>query len=597
MADRDATFDVNANDKSGPAVRSAADGFERLGDKADKAKRRIDGLGDETGELAVQMARARLAVIALGKEFDATGDKDVWKNLLGEQRKLSSLRRVSKSLELELLNGVKAVGSSPQLGAIGAAVGATMSIPIVAALTGALAAGVGSSVAGLGLLGAYLGNPEAVKSVATSTVADLKRQLVAATEDFRAPLLAVLGDVPAMVKGWGLDKAFRDAVPFVEIMADGVDGFGRGVSRGVSALTSKAQPAIEAAAAGMEELGDATGDAMEAMAEGAEGGAEALRDVLFATAALVRLTGELAGLGAKAYGWIDENPFSALLATGGLAAPIVLLSLFSDKTDQVSGRMRALVPELNAAAGAMHNTAEAAKTAAEGFNRAFGEMMNLDQASLAVKAGFTDLHKELTTGTRTLNQNTAAGQENAKGVLDQIKLIQQRYEAEIAAGSGTAEAEAKAQAAYAASIAQLRGMLTQLGYNKSEIDNLINLYEQLAKPWSATFTTVWRDVGTPRPYGYGDAKTGHSRTGAGDFMAEGGWAPAAFAASSRAGAVAFARADTAATSASRVGGPQELSATVENVVNLDGRPFREYTDRQIRLNDDRRRWRSSVGSR
>jgi hypothetical protein len=45
MADRDAEFNLTANDRTGPAVESAADGFEHLGREADKATRKIDDLG------------------------------------------------------------------------------------------------------------------------------------------------------------------------------------------------------------------------------------------------------------------------------------------------------------------------------------------------------------------------------------------------------------------------------------------------------------------------------------------------------------------------------------------------------------------------
>lgn len=592
MAERDAVFEVTAKDNTSPALSSAARGMDNLGDEADTASRKVKGLEKQAGELARQMLAAKVAMASLAAEFDRTGDMDIYKKFRVERTKMTQLTGISKAITAEMDAGFQGAMSLPSLGYVGAGIGATMAIPMMAAITGAMAAGVGGGVAGLGLMGAYLGNPEAVKSVATSTVQDLKRQLIAATGEFRQPLLATLADVPRMVQSWGLDKALKNAVPYVNILYTGFDKMGAGVSRGVTALTSRAQPAVEALAGGMAELGDAAGDAMDAMSEGAEGGAEAMRDVIFLTADLVRGLGEVAGAAGKAYAWVDENPWTALQATSGLALPLVLLTQFSDKTDNVTGAARRLAPAVDAASGSMRGLADVAQTAADGFDRAFNEMMGLDTATLAVKEGWLSLREELTTGTRTLDQNTAAGQENAKAVLDQIGLIDARMKKEIEAGNATPEAEAAARAAYAATVGQLRGMLIQLGYNAAEVDRLIGKYEELAKPRTLNFTTVFRQVGTA-PSGQGDQKSGHSRNSVTDFGSLGDWRPAAFAASGA--GQRFEGPGLPSQLTFTTGGPRDVSVAVENTLFLDGAPVRAIAQRTTAEAFDERSYRAWAG--
>jgi hypothetical protein len=48
---------------------------------------------------------------------------------------------------------------------------------------------------------------------------------------------------------------------------------------------------------------------------------------------------------------------------------------------------------------------------------------------------------------------------------------------------------------------------------------------------------------------------------------------------------------------SRTGGPAPLSATVNNTIMLDGRPFRAYTDRVLLESERRAAWRARVGTR
>ena len=249
-------------------------------------------------------------------------------------------------------------------------------------------------------------------------------------------------------------------------------------------------------------------------------------------------------------------------------------------------------PKYSKLATSLGNTAAQAEAMRTAFDRAFTEAMNLDQANIAVKAGMVALREAVKAHGASLDDDTAAGVSNQKAIRDQITLLQQRMEAEVAAGNGTTTAYNQARTAYLAQLEQLRASYVALGFNKAKVDELINAYEALAKPRSTTFTTTFLTVGQYRPPGYGDARSGHSRTGAEDFASLANWAPARFAESQR-----MALAAAGGGSTSRTGGPAPV--TVEQTLNvlLDGAPFRAMVDRAVTGEARRQAWRVKVGRR
>lgn len=90
---------------------------------------------------------------------------------------------------------------------------------------------------------------------------------------------------------------------------------------------------------------------------------------------------------------------------------------------------------------------------------------------------------------------------------------------------------------------------------------------------------------------------GNTRPITGAFSGVGSWRPGLFAEQFAAGTRAGAGANFAAAGAggSRTGGPSEVNVT--SVINLDGRPFREFTAKAIDESERRNAWRGAVGKR
>ncbi len=143
-------------------------------------------------------------------------------------------------------------------------------------------------------------------------------------------------------------------------------------------------------------------------------------------------------------------------------------------TDAATGTQKA-VGATNDMADAAEEAKKKAEELADAYDRIFGATMGADRASIAYKDGLKELQKELETGKHTLDTNTQAGRDNVSAVLDQVDKINDLRQANIDNGMAVEEANGK----YSNQIESLRATLKQLGYNKAEVDALINRYKAI----------------------------------------------------------------------------------------------------------------------
>lgn len=117
-------------------------------------------------------------------------------------------------------------------------------------------------------------------------------------------------------------------------------------------------------------------------------------------------------------------------------------------------------------------TAEEVEELKNAFDRLFGIQMDLDRAIIAYKDGLAELREELTTGKRTLDDNTQAGRDNASALLDQVDKVKALRDANIDNGMSMADADAQ----YQRQIAQLVALGIKLGYDEQQVRDLIGAY-------------------------------------------------------------------------------------------------------------------------
>lgn len=616
MPDRDVEFEIGATDRSGPATKSAADGFEKMGRSADRAADKIDEVGDQAGQTARKLLEARAAAAALAREFDKTGNSKILKDFEKINREAAKLGRVNKQLsfkpEIKDADGFlgKVAGFAKEAGLIsskaaiqgfgdlfsalpteikggiiaGGVAGAAILGPLmVGMLEGTVLAGVGAGVIGLTAL--IASQNEKVKQQYGILGDYVMTKLKTAAEPMTTRLLDA---VPQ------LTKAFDREMPIISrIMAQAATDFGPILSGTINAIHA-ILPSLERAAksGGMVLAGifsklpmftAAVGGLLDAFSDGAGGASASLQALLVTLTATVRVMEFMARTTVPALDALGAG----LEFIGASDAPHQLTTLATE-SERAAHAAQIAGQSYEDLAQSLGNTANMARQVQSNFDALFATTMNVDQANLALKQGVLDLTESVKQNGTTLDQNTQKGVNNVGMIQQQIQNLDKKRQADIAAGNGTVEATNQANAAYASNVASLRALLINLGFAASAVDALIGKYAAIPKQISTTITTVFRTIGSP---GQSDQATGHSRAGGGsDLSGLSSWAPAAFAAAERG---AFAA----------MGGrapyqpPMQITSTHQFEVLLDGAPFRSVAVRSARAADERQAWRNYVGPR
>jgi hypothetical protein len=478
-----------------PDATRAATALKLLGSDADGAGKKLANLGDKYTSLSILDARiktTRAEVRKLADEFVRTGDVDVFRKLGDSQGLLTALTSTRKAVAKSIEGGVSDAASSPQLRQVGMALGAALAVPLMAALGGALAAGAGAGVAGLGIAAAVLGDPEKFGFAWNQVLRQLKSDFIDAGKPFAGETYGLLARIGPMVAGWHLGEIFRDAVKYVEPLSRGAEDFATNMVRGVGELVKKGEPAVTALSHAMSRLGEAGRHAMEDIAEGADGGAMALHDASNAVALIVEGFGKAVQGAENLYGWIREHPFSAAVATGGLSIPISIWTAFDDQIGVLSTTEYGLQKAAEAAGHAFNQqgddltlltqkmnmaTLTTDTLAASMVNKLFSATMALDQATLGYAQSLTLVSESITKKDHSIDISTAKGQENREVVLSAVTANMQLYQSNVAAGMSAQDATA----AYEANTAKLEKQLRQAGLTAAEIEGLTGKYRGIPR--------------------------------------------------------------------------------------------------------------------
>jgi len=491
-------------DKIPPDAAKAAAAMKLLGGEADAAGQKIGDIGTKSMKLSILDARlreSRAEVRKLADEFQKTGDVDVFKKLGDAQGRLAALTKVRKSvadsIEFGVEDGLKSASGSPSIMAVGGAIGAGLAIPLVAAVGGALAGATGFGVAGIGIVGAILGDPQRFQSAWSRTLNDLQAEFVNATRPLTDDTLHALSTIGPMVRSWHLSELFDQAQKYVEPLVGGLEGFTTGIIHGVEALVDKGEPAVNALADSMERLGTATGYAMSEIADGADGGAAALNDLTKGISYVIVGFGGIVEGAEKAYSFIQDHPIVSAIASGGMTIPVSLLGEADDRTKHLQQTQLGLRQAAEAAGHAFNQqgedltllqakmnatTVSSDKLAASMTGKIFTALMDIDQATLSVaesqlhvRETFEENAKTLKKHADALDINTKQGQSNRESVLASVTANMQLYQAQVAAGMSAEDAAAS----YDANTASLEKQLRQAGLTQQEIDGLIGKYRSI----------------------------------------------------------------------------------------------------------------------
>jgi hypothetical protein len=568
MADRTVEVDIVANDKTARGTDSAARNFDGLDRKVKRSSTDRNRSLEKDAKKSISIFEGLFG--GLVKEGQKAG-------ILASGASIEGFSSAFKAMPPEVKIGIAA----------SLAAGAVLAAPaIVATVEAAVLAGVGAGGLAAGIV--LAAKDPAVQAAYTNLGQRVEKRLEDSAKPFRSELIAtagIFGDSFDRVAP-RIDRIFTSLSSTIKPLASGLAKGIEAAFPGIEKAVNASLPLLRELAHELPHIGQLVGDMFSAIAAGGPGAALAFRFILANVEGLILgITWLIQELGGAANGvaFLDQKAHE-LVATLTGNAP----QAYAVKLNQASAAATAAGFTFNGMTVATYNTAEAANAANAAFSALFGQLMSVDQANLAVATGMANLRNTIKGNSKTLDENTASGRANVGAILGQIQALDQKRQADIAAGNGTKAATDKANAAYASQVASLRSVLIAMGLTASEVDKLIGKYNAIPRTITTTITTVYRQDGTPA--------TGHSRyPGSTGFDSLDGWRPAQFSSGSG-GAGQFAMAG-AGGGGGRTVKPYEVSSNVDVSVSLDGEPFRKMAKKVTAEESDLRDWRARVGPR
>ncbi|MGE5830150.1 MAG: hypothetical protein ACM30G_17580, partial [Micromonosporaceae bacterium] len=259
--------------RSGHALLDTANDLDRAADGADRFGDSTKALERDMHSLESQISRTHLRIKDLSAQFTRTGDRTLFGDLRREKAFLAQLERVRKEISGPA-GGGNLFAVIPRIGGvpgplIGAGVAATAALApflggvVASAVLGTV--GTGGVIGGIALASQDTRVRAAWKDLGTNVFAELGD----ASGPFVKPLLNV-------AKSWGAEwkaeagpirKIFTDLATTVEPLGEGVSGFVRALTPGLSTAVKASLPLATQFSHEFERFGGATGRFLEEMAD------------------------------------------------------------------------------------------------------------------------------------------------------------------------------------------------------------------------------------------------------------------------------------------------------------------------------------------
>lgn len=474
------------------AAALATDDYRRAADRASAEAREQARAYDKVADNAREAARAVAtlgAVSALGPNGKGGGKAGRFGGALADISGgflKGGIGGGTAALEGTL--GTPVVG--PALLALIAAAAVPAATFVGGAAGGGVLAGIGAGGAGLGLAGAWMGDPEKYGVKWAATIDRIQKRWIDSSRAFGNELDSVLKIADTTLRNLPVEKVLALSQSLVTPLAEGA---GRGLNNfanGFADALEHVQPIIDRVGPELADLGTDFGDALRAISLGSEGGADALGDLINVIGYAVKATGVLVLGFEKAYEAIRN--FVVGVHTVLISSPIfgpVILGLESiltriASTATVTGRVLDGAGRSGGSLGEswldMAEAGAEATVATIALNDALTKtrdtQLGMANANIAVAQGWLDLKEELEDGKRTLNVSTQAGIDNQKTIIDQAQALERQRQETIKLGQETPEAIAAANAAYEAGIQKIRDMAKAANFTDAEVDELLRSY-------------------------------------------------------------------------------------------------------------------------
>lgn len=521
--DNEVEIKVTGTNTSGPALKGAKDDTDKLGTAAEKTSAKLKLEAEQASVLERKLLELKATARTLGEEFKRTGNTDVLKSFnktTGEASALDKFAKDFKKLGTDTAkvaedvgkdiadgvgNGAKAAAGevsrlSVSLDALPGA-GQVKAIAIALAAIPAVAAGAGAAMAAIGLGGIAAGIVGAVKqapAISRAFNAELDKVEAAwerGSANFIGPTLNAVHMLGVALNSIPIEHTLSELSQYTDGIAAGVTSAIASIGTGVTNLIHDAAPVLKTLGPDIAQLGTAVGNALNSIGSGAKGDSEALSQIIHVAGVAIETIGTVIGWFGKAYDALDHfshgvtDVFDKIANFMPWLKPLASwFDMWDDRKPAAFGAaMRDVTRNLIDTGDSASVAANDLKALNDAMDGAINRALSLEDANVAVAAGFDGLAKAVDGHKRSLDINSDAGRTNIGVVEDMIRKLEQQRQTAIETGDGSQAATDKANAAFARQVAQLEQNLVKLGFNKAAVDALI---QSLNAVPSNLYTTI-----------------------------------------------------------------------------------------------------------
>lgn len=383
---------------------------------------------------------------------------------------------VASALAGALDDGISALPTEVKAAIVGGILAVS---PLIAgALAGAISAGVGVGLVGIGvLLGAQF---EEVQERAVDFGREIRNALVESARDFIPAIFSAFDQVETRIRRLRpvLDQIFNVSSNFLEpLVQGGLDAL-ESIIDAIGNQLNNLKPFVDELGAAFAVLGDAIATSLQILIATGEDGRSALRDLIAILAIMLVSVASLIFALTRLYGAFRTVVRIVSDILGPLSGVIFLLDLFFDVIDRRTNENKSFVNTNTD----MTNSFEGLIAATQGETKALEEYADkLAKASDAAKSNLElnvaweesldDIAASLKENGKTLDEHTDKGRNNIKEFIEGLRIAEERALLRVQKGELTSE---QAAAQYQKEINQLRVLATQAGLSEQEFNDLFN---------------------------------------------------------------------------------------------------------------------------
>jgi hypothetical protein len=443
--------------------------------------------GGKGSRLRIDTGSAAKDLAGLGKIFEEAG-------IEGAKVLARSIENAGDEGFRTMAASLQGALSSPMVGPIltvALVAAAVAAAPVIAATTaGALLAGVAGAGIGVGIAG-QLHDPRVMKAI-SDTKASLSAGLTDATKAFAPVLIDVAHKAEAAFDGLepGLKSTFDHLAPIADKLLSNLVVMAQKAAPGFEKAMDAGGHVLDRLGDDLPGLGASFSKMFDEISGGANGGADAVHDLIRLIEVLAVGLGGVLEAGGKAFS-VVEDVFDTLTGNFGdldrkLAGSAGGTEELDKKLQDLGDHAAVAGDDMDTLSGKISQTAITSDTlAGQMSDKLFNALMSADQATLGLAESESKLADSLKENGLQFDITKEKGQANREAVLAVVQANIQQYDTNIASSMGATQAAA----AYDKNTGALERQLSKAGATKAEIDGLIGKYKKVPDDVNTTIAT------------------------------------------------------------------------------------------------------------